>query len=286
MRASYRRGVVLAAMVVLSSCGGAPGPKPSGTTPTASPHATATPATPPHATATPATPPSATATPATTTAAANPTATATSVATAPAASKLPLPKGTTVLHVGDSFADALGKDLKKELQKRDIKNVLKYQEATYIPEWAGFKMGFAQLLAAHDPDFVIITLGGNELAMPDPTKRADPVRRLVKQIGERPCIWIAAPLWEKAPNTGLLEVIKNNCAPCLFVDTNELIDNLERLDDKIHPTIPERRRWARYMIRWLESNLAGDTKQPWRLRQKLVAPPNDEPPSSHKYRKR
>ena len=33
-------------------------------------------------------------------------------------------------------------------------------------------------------------------------------------------------------------------------------------------------------------NLAGDTKQPWRLRQKLVAPPNDEPPSSHKYRKR
>ncbi len=196
----------------------------------------------------------------------------------PAGPPPPLPKDTVVLHVGDSMADALGKSLKLELHKRGVKNVLEAKEATYIPQWAGFTMGFTGHLASHKPDLVIITLGGNEVAMPDPTVRAEPVRRMVKQVGDRPCIWIAAPLWKGAPNTGIMQVIKDNCAPCVFVDTNEYIasgalPDLERLGDKVHPTIPERRRWASFMIRWLLHNRDPNGKRPWDLKTATEAPP-------------
>lgn len=190
----------------------------------------------------------------------------------------PLPKDTKVLHVGDSMADALGKRLKMELRKRGIKNILEAKEATYIPQWAGFTMGFSGLIASHDPDMVIITLGGNETAMPDPTVRAEPVRRMVKQVGDRPCIWIAAPLWPGAPNTGIMKVIEENCAPCVYVDTNEYIKtgvlpDLKRLGDKVHPTIPERKRWAKFMIRWLLHNRDPDGKRVWDFKAKAEPPP-------------
>jgi hypothetical protein len=192
---------------------------------------------------------------------------------APSGPPPPLPKGTVVLHVGDSMADALGKSLKLELGERGIKNVLKAKEATYIPQWAGFTMGFKGLVQSNNPDLVIITLGGNEVAMPDPTIRAEPVREMVKQVGDRPCLWIAAPLWPGSPNTGILEVIKQNCAPCIYVDTNELIPDLERLGDKVHPTIPERKRWAKFMIRWLRHNRDPNGKRPWDFKQPTEAPP-------------
>lgn len=175
-----------------------------------------------------------------------------------------MPAGTTVLHVGDSMADALGKDLKRELEKRGIKNVLKYQEATYIPQWAGYSMGFPSLVKIHDPDLVIVTLGGNEVAMPDPTLRAEPIRKIVEIIGDRPCIWVGAPLW--GPHSGILDVIRANCAPCRYVDTNELIPDLKRLNDGVHPTIPERRRWAKVMIEWLARARDPAGKRPWDLK--------------------
>jgi acyl-CoA thioesterase-1 len=187
----------------------------------------------------------------------------------------PLPEGTTVLHVGDSMADALGKSLHLELKARGIKSILEAKEATYIPEWAGYKMKMDSHLRYHDPDLVIITLGGNETRMPDPTERVDAIKRLVAKVGDRPCLWIAAPLWPGLETTGILDVIRDNCAPCHYVDTNALIPDLERLGDGVHPTIPERRRWAKFMIRWLLQNRDPNGKRPWDFRTELSPPPAD-----------
>jgi acyl-CoA thioesterase-1 len=177
------------------------------------------------------------------------------------------------------MADALGKSLKMELGQRGIKNVLEAKEATYIPEWAGFKMKMDQHLAIHNPDLVIITLGGNEVAMPDPNVRAEPIRRLVAKVGDRPCLWIAAPLWPGAPHTGILKVVRENCAPCIYVDTNAMLPDLERLGDRVHPTIPERRRWAKFMIRWLRHNRDPHGERPWDFK-KVTEPP---PPESESW---
>jgi lysophospholipase L1-like esterase len=175
-----------------------------------------------------------------------------------------LPQGTVVLQIGDSMADALGKDLGRELEARGVRSILKAKEATYIPEWAGFSMGLKNLLAIHKPDLVIITLGGNEVAMRDPSVRAEPVRQIVEAIGDRPCVWVGAPLW--GPHTGILDVIRTNCSPCRFVDTNALVPNLERLKDGVHPTLPERKRWAKAMIGWLGRQRDPTGTRPWDLK--------------------
>ncbi|HHH11586.1 MAG TPA: SGNH/GDSL hydrolase family protein [Sorangium sp.] len=177
------------------------------------------------------------------------------------------------MHVGDSMADALGKDLKRELEKRGVKNPLKYKEATYIPQWAGHRMRLASYLAYYKPDMVIVTLGGNETAMPDPTVRADPVRRIVKMIGDRPCLWVAAPLWPGAPNTGILKVVRDNCAPCIYVDTNTLMTKMKVLGDGVHPTLKERKRWAKFMVRWLLHNRDPKGKRIWDFKVPTSAPP-------------
>jgi len=210
-----------------------------------------------------------------------PVASATDPEPAPPAEPPPLPKDTTVLHVGDSMADALGSQLSPILKTLGIEAPLKAKEATYIPQWAGFKMNFQQHLAYYDPDFVIVTLGGNETAMPTPTDRIEPIKRLVKQIGDRPCIWIAAPLWPGATHSGILDVIRENCAPCIYVDTNELIEpKMKVLGDGIHPTIPERKRWARYMVKWLRAARDPEGPKPWSLKKEsdIVAPPSEPPP--------
>ena len=181
-----------------------------------------------------------------------------------------------MLHVGDSMADALGKHLKREFSALGIKNVLKAKEATYIPEWAGFKHDFGPLLANNKPDLVIITLGGNEVAMPDPSIRAPQVKKLVAKVGDRPCLWIAAPLWPRAPHSGILDVIRENCAPCIYVDTNALIRPKLKTSqgDPVHPTWKERGRWAKYMIKWMRHNLDPAGERPWAFKKTTEAPPD------------
>ncbi|MBI4702075.1 MAG: SGNH/GDSL hydrolase family protein [Deltaproteobacteria bacterium] len=175
----------------------------------------------------------------------------------------PLPAGTTVLHIGDSMADALGKPLREELAKAGVKTILKVKEATYIPQWASYTMGLPILIKVHRPDLVLVTLGGNEVGMPDPSVRGADVRRLVGYLGDRPCVWIATPLWGQ--HTGILDVVRDNCHPCRYFDTNARIPDLQRLGDKIHPTIPERRRWARVVLEWLARSRDPSGRRPWDL---------------------
>ncbi len=188
-----------------------------------------------------------------------------------------LPKGTTVLHVGDSMAEALGKDLQHELAVRGVPSRLNAKAATFIPQWASGvdSLGFRSAITQYHPDLVIITLGGNELAMPTPSQRIAPIREMVKAVGDRPCLWLAPPLWPKAPNTGLIAIIKDNCAPCVFVDTNAML-KLEVLTmDGIHPTLPERKRWALFMIRWLKHNRDPKGPKPWSFLANTTPPPNE-----------
>jgi acyl-CoA thioesterase-1 len=191
----------------------------------------------------------------------------------------PFPDGTVVLHVGSSSAGALGIELDKALEARGVKGYLKAEQSTFIPQWANGKMGLRELLWRYKPDLVIISLGGNETQIPDPTVRARTIQRLVKLVGDRPCVWVGTPRWKKLKHTGLLEVIEENAAPCRFVDTDLLAPNLETLRDGVHPTYPERRRWAKRMIQWLQYNRDPNGDKPWSLKADPIIPPDEiEPP--------
>jgi len=171
-------------------------------------------------------------------------------ATPPAALE-PLPSGTTILVIGDSFAGALGAGLKTKEQETGIHFIQKGEKATFIPEWAGPNKNVAGLLVMYKPDLVIIALGGNELAMTTPDIRAPKVKKLVEIVGSTPCVWVSPPLWDIKDN-GLLGVIHDNSLPCRYIDSNKLVPDLPRGGDKIHPTAAGQRIWAGAFLDWLQ----------------------------------
>jgi lysophospholipase L1-like esterase len=163
-----------------------------------------------------------------------------------------LPRGKTVLHIGDSFAGALGLELNQQFAQREVKGVVKFETATYIPTWASGKR-LDGYLTDYKPDMVMITLGGNDLEIADPDARVRSIRRLVTRLNGVPCVWVGIPLWRRAP-AGLLRVIADNVAPCLYLDSSAAVPNLERAKDGIHPSPRGRRRWAEAVVEWLEAH--------------------------------
>jgi len=176
---------------------------------------------------------------------------------------LPLPEGTTVLHVGDSFAAALGLPLNRRLKEQGLRSILEYETASYIPGWsAGDKL--QKLLWKYNPDLVLVTLGANELEIAEPEQRIRNIRRIVESFGDRPCVWIATPLWAGAKN-GLMDIIRQNVAPCRYMDTNALIESMPRVSDGIHPTLAAREAWADVVVEWLRSERRPTAERPWAL---------------------
>jgi lysophospholipase L1-like esterase len=144
--------------------------------------------------------------------------------------------------------------------------ILEFKTGTYIATWAA-KRKLARYLARYRPDLVLITLGANELDIARPQSRARLIRKLVAGLGGRPCVWIAPPLWEGAKPT-LLRVIQDNCAPCAYLDSTELVPDLERLRNNVHPSATGRTRWAKAVMAWLDQHPLGVFEPHWvRLEQ-------------------
>jgi hypothetical protein len=188
---------------------------------------------------------------------------------APSSEPRPLPSGTTVLHIGDSFAGALGIALNGELKAAGVHSILHFKVASFIPDWA-FGKDVPFYVSSFHPDLVLITLGANEVAMFDPTQRAGTIRRLVKRLEGRPCVWIAPPLWA-AGDRGLLPVIRANCAPCRYMDSNAVYPDMPRLPDKIHPSMPARAEWAKRVVAWLARERRPTPGRPWELAEEPAA---------------
>jgi hypothetical protein len=174
-----------------------------------------------------------------------------------------LPPGTKVLHVGDSFADALGVELGKLLKQNGLRTSLETKTPSYIGDWA-FGSILRKAISDYDPDLVLITLGANELEIPTPAQRVGPIQRLVKSLGDRPCVWILPPLWKQ--DTGLMQVIKDNAAPCQVLDSSALVPSLPRGPDRIHPNSEGRVRWAAAVYEWLKQAREPQGPRPWSLR--------------------
>jgi lysophospholipase L1-like esterase len=181
----------------------------------------------------------------------------------PELAREPLPKGTRVLQIGDSFAAALGGELSKLLRDAGLRSSLEFKTASYIPNWS-YEGDVPKFVSSYRPDLVLITLGANEIEIPKPEERIKPIKHLVGTLGGRPCVWILPPLWK--PDTGLLKVIRENVAPCRYLDSNALVHDLPRGRDKIHPNAEGRQIWAKVVFDWLAQERVGSPTQPWALK--------------------
>jgi len=163
------------------------------------------------------------------------------------------------------MADALGTALRDEMHKAGIQVINRVKTGSHIPVWGGRFSSVPSLLQTYNPDLVIISLGGNDVMLQDPSSRTEHVRRLVSYVGDRPCVWVAPSLWRG--ETGVLSIIREHSKPCRYFDTNMIAPNLARTKgDPIHPSHPARRKWARILVGWLAQERDPTGTRPWELR--------------------
>jgi len=161
---------------------------------------------------------------------------------AEAGAALPPLAGKTVLHVGDSMvggAWGLTRALEQRFAAEGAKLVRDYKVSESIVSYDKSPK-LKDLLARHQPDIVILTLGTNDVFVPYPASMAGNVQNIVKRIGNRECYWMGPPTWK--PDTGIVQVLRENVAPCKFFDSSNL--KLQRGGDGIHPTDRGGADWA------------------------------------------
>lgn len=193
----------------------------------------------------------------------------------------PIPPNTAVLNIGDSFLLAgFSQALKPKMVALGARYEVRSEQSSFTVTWAG-KM--ETLVAMTQPDLVIINLGANEMSNTDPPTHASAVRRIVKSIGDRPCVWVSPPSWRK--DTGILDVIRQNTPPCRFFDSDDNVkEPIPRRGDHIHPNKEGGAVWAEAFWKWLQAERApaepppADPKKkpsPWKLKP---APPEEHQP--------
>ncbi len=201
----------------------------------------------------------------------------------------PIPKGTVVLHIGDSFTlSGFAQALKPRFLGVGARYEVRAEQSSFTTTWSG-KLG--PIVSATQPDLVIITLGANEVANTDPPAHAPAVRNIVKQLAGRPCVWVSPPLWAK--ETGIIDVLREHSAPCRFFDSDAIVKQpIPRRGDRIHPTPEGGAIWADAFWDWLGSERASDSpfpgpagatkpakRSPWLLRE---APSDEHVPRGKK----
>lgn len=151
--------------------------------------------------------------------------------------------GKKVLHVGDSMVGGSW-GLTRALEVKLAEEGAKVVRHTKVSEsLASFDKSptLKDLLRTHDPDIVIINLGSNDALVPFPAGYARHVRNIARRVGERECWWIGPPSWQ-GPDTGIVDVIRDNVGSCRFFDSSKL--DLERTSDGVHPTDRAAAKWA------------------------------------------
>jgi hypothetical protein len=90
------------------------------------------------------------------------------------------------------------------------------------------------------PDYVLISLGGNELFIPGISRRRPYLEKILQDIGLTPHVWIGPPNW--AEDTGINDLLRERMGPGCFFESKRL--SFDRLEDGAHPTPQSAYRWA------------------------------------------
>jgi hypothetical protein len=150
--------------------------------------------------------------------------------------------GKVVLHVGDSMVGGswgLTRALDQRFSAEGAKFIKDFKVSESIVSY-DHSPKLKSLIEKHRPDIVIITLGTNDVFVPYPASMVGNVQNIVKRVGSRECYWMGPPTWK--PDTGIVQVLKDNVAPCKFFDSSNL--KLQRGGDGIHPTDRGGADWA------------------------------------------
>lgn len=179
----------------------------------------------------------------------------------------------TILFIGDSMVECLFPRMSAYAKKNghNIYCVVWYSSSTEI---YGSRTTLKEYINKFKPDYIMITLGGNELFIRDiRQKRQKYVDEIIKQMGNIPYIWIGPPNWKD--DTGINDMISESVPQGCFYLSYTPDQHYNRKKDGAHPKADSSILWADRICKWimtksahpirLEAPPAGETARPTKL---------------------
>jgi lysophospholipase L1-like esterase len=157
--------------------------------------------------------------------------------------------GKTVLLTGDSMSEGIGWTMRAKVETAGGRLVVQpWYSSTTVGWQAEGRM--KQYIEEYKPDIVFVALGSNEIFTGDMPARAQAVKDITAEIGDRPAYWIGPPSWK--PDHGIVHTIEENFPSGHFYNSNDL--RVPRRKDGAHPTNEGYATWTELIWNWYARN--------------------------------
>lgn len=159
-----------------------------------------------------------------------------------------------ILFIGDSMLERLSPRIAAyaEENEHQMNTVIWYGSSTEVWATSG---RVKECIQKYRPDYIIISLGGNELFVNDIiARRTKYVKQIVAEFADIPYVWIGPPNWKK--DTGINKMIQSVVPKGNFYLSYTPDQHYERAKDGAHPTPASAAKWADRICKWIveESN--------------------------------
>lgn len=155
-----------------------------------------------------------------------------------------------VLVFGDSMTHHLSMSIAKYGTKNNYKVLGVTWESSSIPGWANSDK-IQEYLKMSNPDFIIISLGSNEMELKHFDRRIPDVKKIVNQLDSIPFVWVGPPLWKE--DKGVYAMLESALPKGVVFKIGQDVD-LPRGGDHVHPTKRGADIWADSLMTWISKS--------------------------------
>ncbi len=180
--------------------------------------------------------------------------------------------GKRILFFGDSMVEGLSMRFSDYAMENGHQLYSVCWYGSSIGAWAMATDTIDDMLEWARPDYVVVSLGGNELRTKELESRRENILKIEAQLDSLPIVWIAPPSWVSKPTiTGLIQSVVGEKR---YFDSTRL--TYTRGSDNMHPTFNSSARWMDSIAVWMSS---GQTVHPI-----VMDPPTQKYPRRWKKR--
>ena len=152
----------------------------------------------------------------------------------------------SVLVFGDSMTHHLAMSVAKYGTKNNYKVTGVTWESSSIPGWShSGKIG--EYIEESKPDFIIISLGANEMELKHFDRRIPEIKKITEQLDTIPFVWVGPPLWKE--DRGVYGMLEAALPKGVLFKTGNM--EIPKGGDHIHPTRKGADIWADSLMRWI-----------------------------------
>lgn len=152
-----------------------------------------------------------------------------------------------VLIFGDSMTHYLAMSISKYGTRNNYKVTSVTWVSSSIKRWSTTDK-IKKYMDMVNPDFIIISLGANDVYLKNYDSKVAEVQKILAQIDTVPYIWVGPPMWKK--DNGLYEMLEKTLSKERLFHIDEDF-KMPRARDHIHPTHKGADLWADSLMRWI-----------------------------------